>query len=90
MGSRAVIAFRVDDAQAIPVENERLAEQAGHPRLARLGIAGDEHVAPSNGERELAAILHIAEQETTPRSCRNRQSATVGERAHVGGNCRWA
>ena len=62
---RSVVAFGIDDAHAVPVQNQLLAEQPCHPGLAGLRVAGDQHVAPPHGERELATVFRVPEHETT-------------------------
>ena len=69
---RPVVAFRIDDAHAVAVQDQLLAEQTGHPGLARLRVAGDQHVATANRQGELASIFGVAEQQSPPSPRRER------------------
>ena len=86
---RPVVAFRIDDADAIAVQDQLLTEKAGDPGLARLRIAGHQHIAPAHRERELTSIFGIAEQQAPPGPRRNGKLTAVRDRAQVAGDGRW-
>ena len=72
---------------AVAVQNQLLAQQPGHPGLARLGITGDEHVAAARRQPEFAAVLVYPEQQPAPwplrQPARVRICASV---AHIRGD----
>jgi len=71
---RAIVAFRIDDAEAVALQNRLLAEQAGEPRFAGAGFAGDQNRPPSNGEAHLGAVGLTTEGHMSPAHLAGRQT----------------
>ncbi len=65
---RAIIALGIDHAHAVSMEDQLLAEEPGHPRLSRLDVTGDEHVASAHRQRKFATIVGIPEQQSPARA----------------------
>ena len=80
---RAVVSFRIDGTHAIAVQNQLLAQQARDPGLSGLGVAGHQHVAAANREREFTTVLQIPEQQTTAAARGNREIPGRRERSHI-------
>ena len=59
---RAVVAFGIDDADTVALQDQLLAEQAGQPRFPGAGFAGDEDRPAANGQADRLAVVLVAEQ----------------------------
>lgn len=81
-----VVAFRIHDARAVPLENQLLAEQPGDPRLARLGIADNQDVATANGQRDRLPRSVLAKRDVPAAHAVRGNSRLLGCRANVGGD----
>src|ERR1051326_6699799 len=60
-----VITFRIDDAQAIALQDELLAKQTGNPRLARTRIASDQNDATVNRHFEWTPFRCLSQKYAT-------------------------
>ena len=70
---RPIVAFRIDDAQAVSVKDQPLAEQACQPRLAGVRLAHDQDVPPADRQRELAAVFGVPDEQASSGPDRDRQ-----------------
>ena len=61
---RSIVAFRIDDADAIALQDRLLAQQARQPRFAGARLAGDQNRPAAHGEADFAAVVLMPEQET--------------------------
>jgi hypothetical protein len=63
---RSIVAFGIDDADAIALQNELFAQQPGEPRLAGARLAGDENRSSANRQADGFAVLLAPEHEPAP------------------------
>ncbi|MEZ5287891.1 MAG: hypothetical protein R2712_24445 [Vicinamibacterales bacterium] len=81
---RQEVAFRVDGAEAVALEDELLAQQARKSRLAGSGLAPDEDRAATHGKPHRRTVRFVPQQERTAAHLRREQPRLAGHAADDG------
>ncbi len=64
---RSVIAFRIENAKTVAIENELFTQQPRYPALSGLRIPRHQQIPSPDRERQRVSVVGVSEQEMAPR-----------------------